>query len=416
MKKSIILILSLIFILGFSGSAFAAPNTTFIDVPANHWSYDAVNKLVKAGILDGYSDGTFRGDKPISRYEMAIVVARATTKLDKANPENKAIIEKLQAEFKAELDQLGIRLSSVENKVDNVKLSGIISARYENKTNGGVWAEPNGNQQLYWVLEGTMNIHDKWTGHFLGENGYGWGSNTTFDSGTYGPRSNIAGRVWVDGDVGDTHVTLGRRWVGYGMMVYGRESTGAWVDFGKDVKTTLFAAQDDGGTPNYGANINGSLSKNTSVNLVVAGNKTPHNNPAFPMSNWGELSFNTQLNPDWAFAACYAKTNADNYNTTSRVDLTYKSMNLNNPGSYSIFAKYEKIGSNGFFQLNDWWSTFPWEIGGKNGTAKGYVVGFDYCLDKDLDLETVYTSHKMSEAGQADFDRNVFRTFLTFHY
>ena len=69
MKKSIILTLALVFVLGIAGTAFAA--NPFVDVPAKHWAYDAVAKLAQAGIVDGYGDGTFKGDKTMTRYEMA---------------------------------------------------------------------------------------------------------------------------------------------------------------------------------------------------------------------------------------------------------------------------------------------------------------------------------------------------------
>jgi len=74
----------------FATPAFANP---FSDVPAKHWAYDAVNKLAQAGIVDGYSDGTFRGDKTMTRYEMAQIVAKAMNK--SLNSDQKAIVDKL---------------------------------------------------------------------------------------------------------------------------------------------------------------------------------------------------------------------------------------------------------------------------------------------------------------------------------
>ncbi|MDF2927765.1 MAG: S-layer protein [Anaerospora sp.] len=71
MKKKIAAALAVTFALGVT-SAFAA--NPFVDVPAKHWAYDAVSKLAQAGIVDGYGDGTFRGDKNITRYEMAQIL------------------------------------------------------------------------------------------------------------------------------------------------------------------------------------------------------------------------------------------------------------------------------------------------------------------------------------------------------
>jgi hypothetical protein len=113
-----------------AGSVFAASNP-FADVPANHWSYSSVQSLAKAGIIDGYGDGTFKGDKTITRYEMAQLVGKAMYRSDKANAEQKAAIDKLAAEYKDELDNLGVRVGKVEKKtagVSDVKMSGWFSS------------------------------------------------------------------------------------------------------------------------------------------------------------------------------------------------------------------------------------------------------------------------------------------------
>ncbi|RYG41784.1 S-layer homology domain-containing protein, partial [bacterium] len=46
------------------------------DVPRTHWAFDAVDTLFRAGLLSGYPDGTFKGNRPASRYEMAGVLDR----------------------------------------------------------------------------------------------------------------------------------------------------------------------------------------------------------------------------------------------------------------------------------------------------------------------------------------------------
>jgi len=118
MKKTLITLLALVFVLGIAGTAFAASANPFVDVPAKHWAYDAVAKLAKAGVVDGYGDGTFRGDRTMTRYEMAQVVAKAMARSDKADAETKALIDKLAVEFASELNNLGVRLSKVEAKTN----------------------------------------------------------------------------------------------------------------------------------------------------------------------------------------------------------------------------------------------------------------------------------------------------------
>jgi len=129
MKKGLIVTLALVFVLGIAGSAFAAANP-FTDVPAKHWAYDAVSKLQKAGIVDGYGDGTFRGDRTMTRYEMAQIVAKAMAKSDKADAANKAMIDKLAVEFASELNNLGVRVTKLEKKVGTVKITGDARLRW----------------------------------------------------------------------------------------------------------------------------------------------------------------------------------------------------------------------------------------------------------------------------------------------
>lgn len=110
----------------FAVPAFANP---FSDVPAKHWAYDAVNKLAKAGVVSGFGDGTFKGDKTVSRYEMASIVAAAMQK--DLNGEQKAAVEKLSQEFATELNSMGIKVDELDKKVDNmVKISGDARVRY----------------------------------------------------------------------------------------------------------------------------------------------------------------------------------------------------------------------------------------------------------------------------------------------
>ena len=59
MKKSLVLAMAMA--LGVTASAYAA--NPFSDVPAGHWAYDSISKLAAAGVIEGYGDDTFRGDR-----------------------------------------------------------------------------------------------------------------------------------------------------------------------------------------------------------------------------------------------------------------------------------------------------------------------------------------------------------------
>ncbi|MBQ1182679.1 MAG: S-layer homology domain-containing protein, partial [Phascolarctobacterium sp.] len=124
MKKSLVLAMAMA--LGVTASAYAA--NPFSDVPAGHWAYDSVAKLAAAGVVDGYTDGAFAGDKLITRYEMAQIVAKAMAK--------GADCDKLAAEFADELDTLGVRVAKLEKGADNVKITGQIRASYRDNSDG----------------------------------------------------------------------------------------------------------------------------------------------------------------------------------------------------------------------------------------------------------------------------------------
>jgi opacity protein-like surface antigen len=104
-----------------------------MDVPLNHWAYDAIGQLAAQGVLSGYPDGTYKGKQPTTRYEMASALARALALVDmtKADKQDVEMLKKLVVEFKDELDALGVkvdqidsRLAMLEDRLGGWKLSG----------------------------------------------------------------------------------------------------------------------------------------------------------------------------------------------------------------------------------------------------------------------------------------------------
>lgn len=187
MKKSLVLAMAMA--LGVTASAYAA--NPFSDVPAGHWAYDAVNKLAAEGVVDGYPDGTYGGDKLMTRYEMAQIVAKAMAK--------GANVDKLAAEFADELDSLGVRVANLEKKADNVKVTGEIRYSYRD-----VDGDVNGNESVLrsrlWV-NGQINEDWSYTGMF--ENNQDFGNKTGDD------KIDFA-RAYVEGRVGGLDVVAGR--------------------------------------------------------------------------------------------------------------------------------------------------------------------------------------------------------------
>lgn len=101
-------------------TAFAAQNP-FKDLPKDHWAYDAVTMLAKDGVIEGYGDGSFQGDKLMNRYEMAEIVAKAMANYDGAKLADKGVMKKLEREFANELKDMDVRLQAVENDVQDLK-------------------------------------------------------------------------------------------------------------------------------------------------------------------------------------------------------------------------------------------------------------------------------------------------------
>ena len=88
-----------------TGSIQDKVNDLFPDVPENHWAYEYVSKLAKAGILKGYPDGNFAGDRMMTRYEFAAIVYRAITMGAASDPSlnQDGTLGKLAKEFNQEL-------------------------------------------------------------------------------------------------------------------------------------------------------------------------------------------------------------------------------------------------------------------------------------------------------------------------
>ena len=114
--------------------AFAA--NPFVDVPSDSWAYKSVVELADAGIIQGVDGSYFQGNRNITRYEAAEMVAKAMAHMDKASVEQRALINKLADEYADELNNLGVRVSALENRVGNVKLTGDARIRYIHQSEG----------------------------------------------------------------------------------------------------------------------------------------------------------------------------------------------------------------------------------------------------------------------------------------
>lgn len=94
----------------------ASAANPFTDVSSDDWAYQAVASLSDQGVIDGYPDGTFRGDKHVTRYEIAQIVARLMAKEDTLNASQQETLAKLSSQYADELKDLGVRVAELEKK------------------------------------------------------------------------------------------------------------------------------------------------------------------------------------------------------------------------------------------------------------------------------------------------------------
>ena len=223
MKKSLVLAMAMA--LGVTASAYAA--NPFSDVPAGHWAYDSINKLAAAGVIEGYGDATFGGDKLMTRYEMAQIVAKAMAK--------GADVDKLAAEFADELDNLGVRVANLEKKADNVKVTGEL--RYKYMSQDGDVNGSNYDTDLRSRIWVNGQINDDWSYTGMLEN-------TQILSDNAGNEDTEFKRAYVEGKLGGLNVTAGRYNAFFANgNIYDAQADGVEVSYGDKVKLTGFAGK-----------------------------------------------------------------------------------------------------------------------------------------------------------------------------
>ena len=378
MKKSLVLAMAMA--LGVTASAYAA--NPFSDVPAGHWAYDSINKLAAAGVIEGYGDATFGGDKLMTRYEMAQIVAKAMAK--------GADVDKLAAEFADELDNLGVRVANLEKKADNVKVTGEVRYRYTDSSNDG-----NADNDLRSRLWVNGQINDDWSYTGMIENTQDF-TNDNGDEKTY------FARAYVEGKVGGLNVTAGR----YNAFfadgnVYDAKVDGVEVSYGDKIKVTAFAGKgtDDNQDADYpaslgnycGAELTGEFGKLNAMagyanfkdigTLAAAGSVDSEYDNAI----W-YVGGNYDFDGNVALSAMYLKGDAsdhdvdvNNRNTDGwTAGLTYKGAEASEAGSWGMFANYYDLGGMTYIAHTTDADTF-----GDEG-FKGYGVGANYTFAKNI--------------------------------
>lgn len=367
MKKSLVLAMAMA--LGVTASAYAA--NPFSDVPAGHWAYDAVNKLAAEGVVDGYPDGTYGGDKLMTRYEMAQIVAKAMAK--------GANVDKLAAEFADELDSLGVRVANLEKKADNVKFTGEVRASYRDVDTDA--AGHDGHEGLLrsrlWV-NGQINEDWSYTGMF--ENNQDFGNETGDDEIDFA-------RAYVEGRVGGLDVVAGRyNEVTFSGNILDANLDMAKVSYGDKIKVSALAGKAydsvevdeeakkllDSDDRIYIGSIEAALGD---VDAYVAYFKTNSNMDKEIWNVGASYGFG-----DFTLSAEYMRGDKEYENAGKDgwwADLAWKGAEADTPGSYGIHAGYYDQSPSAY--INPTTDAEYFDDG-----YKGWNVGVSYTFAKNI--------------------------------
>ena len=394
MKKTLTAALTTALVVGAASTTFAAANP-FSDVPADHWAYDAVAQLADDGVIEGYGDGTFRGQNEITRYEMAQMVAKAMAKEDQVNAQQKAMIDRLAAEFSEELNNLGVRVSNLESRIDNVKWTGKLQYEYKRTTEDGKDAETKINN-LKFRLEPTATVNDHWK--VKARLDANW--NPEKDEGKKGDNNVKLKRAYVAGHYGITDINAGLiPYYSEQGVVFDGEFSGASVTVGagQTLSGTLLAgrAREIDGTPT------------TAPSNVQGVNVTWKPSEQFSgAAEYYRASLGDEYNNIWGVGATYnfAKTASLNggywKNTTPNdsdtdrawnAQLSYKGAEQENMHSFGLFVAYRRLGEKVAFN-----PTFDaiksgekgWEVGGDYTFAKNIVGTLKYFNGRHITSDT----------------------------
>ena len=202
MKK--ILALAAVAALTAGVSAYAA--NPFSDVTPDDWAFQAVSDLSAQGVVEGYPDGSFKGERNMTRYELAQIIARLMAKEDQLNAEQQATLDKLAGEYADELANLGVRVANLEKKVGNISWSGDARMQYQHALADGSRTEhaDHWNGRMRINVEGQVNDQVTVNGRFVNE--------MDFKDGDSSPTSmDRINAKWTPNDA--TYVTIGRQGV-----------------------------------------------------------------------------------------------------------------------------------------------------------------------------------------------------------
>ena len=395
MKKQFAAIFAATAVLGVT-TAFAA--NPFSDVTPDSWAYQAVSQLANAGIVNGYPDGTFKGQNNITRYEMAQMVAKAMANQDRANAEQQAMINRLADEFSNELNNLGVRVARLEDRVGNVKVTGDARLRYQDAEHAKSKFDARARVQFNAkVNDRTDAVVRLTSGNFeLGNSTTGGNANATIDRAyvnhKFGERVSLkAGRfnqvfgggLAFDGTFDGAQLNVGNDKImaqaAYGYMVSG-EAAGLTKD--ENVTNTYLG-------------LNGKVGKHA----MVGGFYNRFNADDSDYKN--VYGFNADANFDkvWVGGEWLKASNLDKSQAWT-AGLGYGDYNIAKKGSWDVKGQYFNAKANAPIVDTTYNHIYTTD-------AKGWMASVNYALQNNVGLSANYGFDWKTQSGAdlSDFYR-----------
>ena len=348
MKK--ILALAAVAALTAGVSAYAA--NPFSDVTPSDWAYQAVVDLSEQGVVEGYPDGTFKGERNITRYEMAQIIARMLAKEDQLNAEQRATLDKLAGEYADELANLGVRVSNLEKKVGNLYWSGDARMRYQDKATG----DDSWNGRMRINVKGQVNDSTYVQGRLT--------SNMDFKKSGDEDTDVVFDQLFVNHDFGKAAtVRLGRIPVAFGDQggwlygdSYGVDGAEATIHAGDKVNLTAGYGRFNTSDYDKGVEDQDAFYARGAADLNVAklgvdyikftGDKKADTAAGYELMG---ANLTVPVSDFRVFGEYWKNTTADDNDTAWNAGLGYGKLNLKKPGTFAVDVAYNRVDSGIFF-------------------------------------------------------------------
>ena len=401
------LVASLVATMAVGATAFAA--NPFVDVPSDSWAYNSVVELANSGIIQGVDGVHFQGERNITRYEAAEIVAKAMAHEDRANAEQRALINRLADEFSDELNNLGVRVSNLEDRVGNVKLTGDARVRYMKQ---GQTLKNDGSWQFRGRLRANAKINDRadavigvnYASKFSSTDAASADKDTFYVDRAYVNYALDAGKKFnlmvgrYDYELGNASgIQYGDNFDG-AQLKFANKKMAATAGYGKfkegllnDTKTAYGELEGFFGGGSVAGSAVGAFYNNFNKGTGAVA----------PDDLWGaytSLNFAKKFN----FLGEYQKVN--NPGTSTDADVFYGKLQYGKalfaqPKTWDLWVDYVNIDKNGVYGSTGNWRTDSLLGIGGNG-AKGWGVGADYAFAKNAQFQVFQTFNSKTKASQ----------------